>query len=67
MNDAAAVRGLERRGDLCGVLERGRDGHRPLCNEPVQPRAVHQLHRDERRPIVLVDVVDGDDVRVIEG
>ena len=66
VHDAAAVRGVERRGDLGRVLERRRDRHRPLRNQPVQPRAVHQLHRDERRPIVLVDVVDGDDVRVVE-
>ena len=40
------------------------------CLQPdqrVEPSAVHQLHGDERRPVVLVDLVDRDDVRVIEG
>ncbi len=43
------------------------DRQRPLRNQPVERRAVHQLHRDERRPVVFVDVVDGDDVRMVEG
>ena len=62
-----AVRGVERRGDLRRILERLGHRQRPSRDQRIEPRAVHQLHRDERRPVVLVDVVDGDDVRVVEG
>ena len=49
------------------ILERLGHRQRPGRDERVQPRAVDELHRDERGAVVLVDLVDGDDVRVIEG
>ena len=67
MDDAARVRRVERRGDLRGILERRGHRQRPCRDERVEPGAVHQLHRDERRAAVLVDLVDRDDVRVVEG
>ena len=67
MDDAAPVRGVERRGDLRRILERRRHRQRPGRDQRVESRAVHQLHRDERRPVVLVDLVDSDYMRVIQG
>ena len=52
----------------CGaILERLGDRQRPCRDARVEGRAVDELHRDERRAVVLVDLVDRDDVRVIEG
>jgi hypothetical protein len=67
VDDAAPVRGAERRSDLRNILERFVHRQRSGRNQRVQPGAIHQLHRDERRPAILIDVVDGDDMRVVEG
>ena len=42
-------------------------GSGALREHPIERRALDQLHRDEGRARVLVDVVDRDDVRVVEG
>ena len=66
MDDAARVRRRERAGDLDGIVERRGNRQRPLRQQPIERRAVHQLHRDEGRPRVLADLVDGDDVRMVQ-
>jgi hypothetical protein len=67
MDDAVGMRRGERGGHLRAVLERCRHWQRALGDDPIERRAFNQLHRDERRAGVLVDVVDRDDVRVVEG
>ena len=41
-------------------------GSGPPRQQRVERHAIDELHRDERRAVVLVDLVDGDDVRVVE-
>ena len=67
MNDPFGVRRLQ----TVGHLQRHRQDlvHlQPLPEHALLQRlALEQLHRDEVLPLVLVDVVDGADVRVIQG
>ncbi len=66
MHDAVLVRCGKRGRNLRRVLERLRRRHRTTSDQRVEARAVDQLHRDERRAVVFVDLVDGDDVRMVE-
>jgi hypothetical protein len=66
MNDAACMRRVQSRCDLRTVLERLRNWQRALGKHFVERCALDELHCDEGGAGVLVDVVDGDDVRVIE-
>ena len=66
MDDVVAVGLREGLRDLAGEVHHLLDGERgALAQHHVEQRAaVDQLHRDERRPGELAEVVDGDDVRV---
>ena len=65
MDDAGAMRRVERARDLDGQRERGVDWQRPLCQPSLSERlAVEQLHHEERRAVVLADVVQRADVRM---
>ena len=66
MHDAGGVRGLERRGDLCPVLQRSRQRQRPLAEQCGERYAVDELHGDEGRPLVLADFVNRDDVGMVQ-
>ena len=61
------VRGLERVGDL-DARARGRrsTGSGPPRDPLLQRLPVEQLHDDERLPVVLADVVDRADVRMVQ-
>ena len=50
MDDAAAVGDRKRAGDLHRVIQCRGNRDRPLGEQPIERRAVDQLHRDERRP-----------------
>jgi len=60
------VRGCQRSGDRDGIPENV--GYRQAIrwNQLLECLAVDELHHDEVSPIVLVDLVDGDDVRMIQ-
>jgi hypothetical protein len=66
MHDALRVRCGERAGDLRAVIEGLRDRERHLGQQPIERRAFHELHCDEGDAVRFVDLVDGDDVRVVE-
>ena len=67
VNDPFGVRGLQ----TVGHLERHREDlvhPQPLPEDALLQRlALEQLHRNEVLPLMLVDVVDGADVRMIQG
>ena len=67
VDDPRRVRGRERARDVHRVAQRLVHRQRPLREQAVERAALHVLHRDAVRAVGrLVDVVDGDDVRVIE-
>ena len=50
-----------------GQVEQTRHVQRPAVDHAVERRAVEQLHGDEVCAVVLVDLVDRADVRMIQG
>ncbi len=67
MHDALLVSGRQRFGDLHRQREdlpHRKSGRQHL---PVQRLAFHQLHRQEMHAFRLLDGIDGDDVRMVEG
>jgi len=67
MHDALLMRGRERQSDLPGDVERVAERERARIQPGAQGIAVDQLHRDERRAVRLVDLVNRHDVGMIEG
>ena len=67
MHDALGVRGLERVGDLDGQIQQPLRSERLALDHVLQRGAFQQLHDDEGLAFVLADLVDGADVRVIQG
>ena len=66
VDDARAMRGVQRVGDLGAHVEGGVQAQRTGGEPILQRRALQILHDDERPPVLLADVVDGADVRVVE-
>ena len=67
VNDAALVCRTERVEHLHADLGHPPRRHRPLLDERRQRRALDELHHDERRPVILVDVVNRADTRMVQG
>ena len=66
MHDPRAVRRGERVGDLRAQGQHARDRQR-LAPDPVLERLPFEpFHHDERPPLVLADVVDRTDVRMVQ-
>ena len=66
VDDAAGMRGVEGVGDLDPELEHAVERQRPARDLVLQRAAVEQFHDDELLALVLADVVDRADVRVVE-
>ena len=66
VDDALGVGGLERLGDAERELEQPVDPHRPPVDHGLEGVAFEQFHHHERLALVLADLVDGADVRVIQ-
>jgi hypothetical protein len=66
MNDPLGVRGIERVGDLNTQLDENLEIDRTAADAMLQRLAFEPLHHDEMLALVLADVVDGADVRVVE-
>ena len=65
---AGVVGGVEADGRLADVVGGALDGQRAvLLDDVLQGGAVHVLHDEEVRLVVVVDVVGADDVGVVEG
>jgi hypothetical protein len=66
MDDAGAMRFVERSGNLHGVLERTDDRERSSRETNRQRLALDVLHHQEIDPLVMSDVVQRADVRVVQ-
>jgi hypothetical protein len=67
MDDATGVGRGEGVGDLNAEVEDFFNRERLALNAVLERLAFEQLHGDEGATVVLVNIVDGADVRVIEG
>src|SRR5262245_5563644 len=67
MNDPGLVRRRERRGDLNGDVERGYHRHLPVGQNLSQRQPFNEFGGDEMGRAVIADLVNGYDVRVVEG
>ena len=67
MDDAPRVRGAERVGDRDGDAQRLAQPQPAAGDSRVEARARDVLHDDEVPIAGRLDLVDGDDVRVVEG
>ena len=66
MDDAFAVRGVERVGDFDGQAEQDVHFQRTAGDAVLEGHAIQILHGDEGLAVLLADVVDGADVGMIE-
>jgi len=66
MNDALGVRGVDGVRDLNPEVENLFDRDRVTVQVLAQRFAVDELHRDERRVVLLADVVDRADARMVQ-
>ena len=66
VDDARGMRGVQRVGDLDAHVEHRGQAQRTGGEPILQRRALQILHDDERPPVLLADVVDGADVRVVQ-
>lgn len=67
MQDAAGVRSVERIGDLNRHLQQLGNRQWFAADAFVEWLPLEQFHGNELHPVVLVDLVDSADVRVIQG
>ena len=66
MDDAFAVRGVERVGDFDGEAEQDIHFERTAGDAMLQGQAVEILHGDEGLAVLFADVVDGADVGMVQ-
>ena len=66
VNDAAPVRGVERIGDLAREVEHAMAANRSVFDQLPDGAPFEPLHRDERLALVLAELVDRADVRVLQ-
>ncbi len=67
MDDSGLVRPGEPVGDLHGEIEKLLHRERSGREQIAERLALHELHRDVGQRIGAADLVDGDDVRMVEG
>src|ERR1022692_1051820 len=67
MDDAARMSRVQPVGDLDGPVEQGFEQQGLVANAMLQRGALQEFHRQERMPVVLADLVEGTDVRMIDG
>ena len=66
VDQSRLVRRVERVGDVREDVERAVRVELARADQVAQPRAAHELHREEEPDLALAGLVDRDDVRVIE-
>src|ERR1022692_5026560 len=67
MDDAARMSRVQPVGDLDGPVEQGFEQQGLVADAMLQRGALQEFHRQERMPVVLADLVEGTDVRMIDG
>jgi hypothetical protein len=67
VHDSLPVRRIQRVGKLRSDLQQRLDRERLALDAMFQRPAFQKLHRDEGLTFVLIDFMDGADIRVIEG
>ncbi len=67
MNNALRVRSVECVGNLDAQRQQRIEFHRTVADDMFQRRAVKKLHDDERFAVLLTDVVNGTNIRMVEG
>ena len=60
------MRRIERIGELDRPIQQGADGERPPADATIEWIALEQLHGDELGALVLVDLVDRTDARMVQ-
>ena len=65
MDDAGRMRSVERVRNLLGVIKKQINFQRLAAQPMLQSRAVQKLHHDERLPVLLADIVNGANIRMI--
>ena len=66
MRNAFGMRGLERLGDLDPESDQFFDANGPLGDPVLERRAVEILHDNARATVLLADVMNGADVRMVQ-
>jgi hypothetical protein len=66
MNDSSAMRAVERARDLNGIADDLIDRERGAVNACLKGFTFEILHDEERRALVLADVIESADVRMIK-
>ena len=66
VDDARAMRGVQRVGNLDAHVEHRVQAQRTRGEPILQRRPLQILHDDERSPVLLADVVDRADIRVVQ-
>ena len=66
MHDALFMRGVEAVGKTLGDIEKLRNRHASIRNDPVERLTLHELHREEVNALRFVDRVDCYDMRMIQ-
>ena len=66
VDDAAAMRGVERIGNLHGEVENQADRDRSGFDQLPDRASFEPLHRNERLTLLLAELVNRADVRVLE-
>jgi hypothetical protein len=67
MNDAPGVGGFESSGDINGNVKETVRVKRPVVKKMLKRDAIQKFHGDKSVAFVLADVMDGTDVRTVEG
>src|SRR5262245_21509761 len=67
MEDASAVSRIQRIRNLDAEVDGLMDLERPVRQQLAQGLPLEQLHHEVRAALVLADVVDGADVRMVQG
>ena len=66
VNNPLSVRGRERASDLSSDVDRLLYGQRPTIEARAQCFTLDKFGHDERSALVITDIVDDQDVRVVE-
>ena len=67
IDNACGVSGIEGVSDFIGEQEKDFRFKRTPCKALIERNAIQKLHCDERLPVLLANIVNGADVRMVQG